>query len=75
MIFMKGYGYLYMSTAKKTTDQCYVKRNENCKAVMHISTSTGEFSHRNTVFDPYDIDLYETCKNEILEKNTTSCTC
>ncbi|CAF4825135.1 unnamed protein product, partial [Rotaria socialis] len=47
MIFMNGFSYLYMSTAKETIGWRCARRNVNCKAVIHTLKTTGEFSRWN----------------------------
>ncbi|CAF1532698.1 unnamed protein product [Rotaria magnacalcarata] len=68
MIFMNGFGYLYMSMAKETTGWRCARRNENCKAVIHISKQTGQFSHWNGIFHCHPSDARETRKRGILNK-------
>ncbi|CAF1103171.1 unnamed protein product, partial [Rotaria magnacalcarata] len=68
MIFMNGFAYLYMSMAKETTGWRCVRRNENCKAVIHISKQTGQFSHWNGIFHCHPSDAGETRKCDILNK-------
>ncbi|CAF1017466.1 unnamed protein product [Rotaria sordida] len=45
MILMNRFSYLYMSTAKETTGWRCARRNEKCKAVIHVPKQTGQFSH------------------------------
>lgn len=68
MVFMNGFAYLYMSEAKETTGWRCAKRNENCKAVIHLSKQTGQFSHWNKIFHCHLPDLRETRKRDILNK-------
>ncbi|CAF1168612.1 unnamed protein product [Rotaria sordida] len=68
MVFMNGFGYLYMSTAKKSIGWRCVRRDMNCKAVIHTSKITGEFSHWNGTFHCHAPDLFETRKRNILAK-------
>jgi hypothetical protein len=68
MICMNGFAYLYMSMAKETTGWRCARRNENCKAVIHISKQTGQFSNWNGVFHCHSSDTRETRKREILNK-------
>jgi hypothetical protein len=68
MIFMNDFAYLYMSTGKKTTGWRCAKRNENCKAVIHVSNETGQFSHWNGISHCHLSDLRETRKRDILNK-------
>ncbi|CAF4161369.1 unnamed protein product [Rotaria magnacalcarata] len=68
MIFMNGFAYLYMSMAKETTSWRCARRNENCKAVIHISKQTGQFSHWNGILHCHPSDARETQKRDILNK-------
>ncbi|CAF1417777.1 unnamed protein product [Rotaria sp. Silwood1] len=68
MVFMNGFAYLYMSMAKETTGWRCARRNENCKAVIHISKQTGQFSHWNGIFHCHSSDARETRKRDILNK-------
>ncbi|CAF3439482.1 unnamed protein product, partial [Rotaria sp. Silwood2] len=68
MVFMNGFGYLYMSTAKQSIGWRCVRRDMNCKAVIHTSKTTGEFSHWNKTFHCHEPDSYETRKRNILAK-------
>ena len=68
MVFMNEFAYLFMSEAKETTGWRCSKRNENCKAVIHISKQTEQFSHWNGIFHCHLPDLSETRKREILNK-------
>ncbi|CAF3515474.1 unnamed protein product, partial [Rotaria sp. Silwood2] len=67
MIFMNGFSYLYMSTAKETIGWRCIRRNVNCRAVIHTLKTTGEFSRWNGVFHSHTFDPNETRKREILE--------
>lgn len=66
IIFMNGFSYLYMSTAKETIGWRCSRRNVNCKAVIHTLKTTGEFSRWNGVFHSHTLDPNETRKREIL---------
>ncbi|CAF3322392.1 unnamed protein product [Rotaria socialis] len=66
MIFMNGFSYLYMSTAKETIGWRCARRNVNCKAVIHTLKTTGEFSRWNGVFHYHTVDPNEARKREIL---------
>ncbi|CAF4009467.1 unnamed protein product [Rotaria sp. Silwood2] len=68
MVFMNGFAYLYMSMAKETTGWRCARRNENCKAVIHISKQTGQSSHWNGIFHCHPSDARETRKRDILNK-------
>lgn len=68
MIFMNGFAYLYMRMAKETTGWRCARRNENCKAVIHISKQTGKFSHWNGIFHCHSSDASETRKRDIINK-------
>lgn len=66
MIFMNGFSYLYMSTAKETIGWRCARRNVNCKAVIHTLKTKYEFSRWNGVFHSHTVDPNETRKREIL---------
>ncbi|CAF1635721.1 unnamed protein product, partial [Adineta ricciae] len=66
MVFMNGYSYLHMNTAKETIGWRCAKRSENCKAVIHTSRITGRFSKWNGQFHCHTRDLNEMRKREIL---------
>ncbi|CAF2107924.1 unnamed protein product [Rotaria magnacalcarata] len=68
MVFMNGFGYLYMSTAKQSIGWRCAGRDMNCKAVIHTSRVTGEFDHWNGTFHCHESDSYETRKRNILVK-------
>ncbi|CAF3352601.1 unnamed protein product [Rotaria socialis] len=68
MVFMNGFGYLYMSTAKQSIGWRCARRDMNCKAVIHTSRVTGEFDHWNGTFHCHESDSYETRKRNILVK-------
>ena len=68
MIFMNGYGYIFMNETKEFMGWRCVKRNEQCKAVIYTFKSTGQFSHWNEKFHCHTVDLCDTRKREILLK-------
>ncbi|CAM4988528.1 unnamed protein product [Rotaria socialis] len=69
MVFMNGFGYLYMSTAKQSIGWRCARRDMNCKAVIHTSRVTGEFDHWNGTFHCHESDSYETRKQECRKAN------
>ena len=60
--------HIHMNETKETIDWRCVKRNENCKAVIYTTKSTGEFSHWNGQFHSHSIDMSDTRKRDILSK-------
>lgn len=68
MVFMNGFAYLSMGMAKETTGWRCARRSENCKAVIHISKQTGQFSYWNGIFHCHPSDTGETRKREIINK-------
>ncbi|CAF2135405.1 unnamed protein product [Rotaria magnacalcarata] len=68
MVFMNGFGYLYMSTAKQSIGWRCARRDMNCKAIIHTSRVTGKFDHWNGTFHCHESDSYETRKRNILVK-------
>ena len=68
MIFMNDFAYLHMSIAKETTGWRCARRNENCKAVIHISKQIGQFSYWNGMFHCHPSDTCETRNRDIINK-------
>ena len=68
MVFMNGFGYLYMSTGKETIGWRCARRDENCPATIHTLKRTGEFTRWNGKFHCHASDCFETRKRDILAK-------
>ena len=66
MIFMNGYGYLFMNQTKTIVGSRCVRRGESCKAVVYTFQEKQEFSHWNGQFHSHFPDLDNTRKREIL---------
>ena len=68
MIFMNGFSYLYMGEGKETIGWRCARRDENCKAVIHVEKETGQFSRWNGAFHCHAPTVSKTRKREILNK-------
>jgi len=66
IIHMNSYGYIFLIENKKCIGWRCVKRNEQCKAVIYTSKSTGLFSHWNGKYHCHPVDLCDTRKRQIL---------
>ena len=45
MLFLRGLGYLYISTTKHTIGWRCVRRDVKCMVVIHTLKEKGDFSH------------------------------